>query len=127
MEFIYDKSGKLIKFTEFDKKGNLLNKYVLKGRELSRISNNLFRDDKGKKLVQERAKILYKDDCYLHHIHMDGENHIQVFKDGTHETARQESSIYKKNNLFEYYTVNRNILEEWAGKLDKRVSRKFVL
>ena len=58
---------------------------------------------------------------------MDGENHIQVFKDGTHETARQESSIYKKNNIFEYYTINRNIVDEWAGKLDNGVSRKFVL
>jgi hypothetical protein len=118
--FLYNKQDELTTYVELDVNQDLTGYYNLENNALTKF--NLCKVKEKNKWYTDikKAKIVFKEDCYLFHIFIDGEGLCKAIKKGslTLESPQAESKVYSHNDkALEGYTISQGLMQDWLKKL----------
>jgi len=118
--FKYNKHNELITYVDVTHEGDLINYYHISGKELTKLNVCYYKENNKVYKDVNKAKIIFFEDCALHHMFEDGDSRVVAIKRNQNrfETPEVVSRIYSHNNeCIEGFTINRDLIQEWLKKL----------
>ncbi len=118
--FLYNKNNELITYVDLEHTGKVIGYYNLIDRELTKFNVCTYKEKKRTYNDIKKAKIIFAEDCLLHHIFIDGESRVASIKSGSLnlESPKVASKIYSYNDeSIEGYTLNPSTIQDWLKKL----------
>lgn len=118
--FLYNKKNELITYVDLDENGKMYNYYNLSGRDLTKINICTYKEKNKVYTDTKKAKIIFDEDCTLHHMFLDDDSRVAAIKKGSFrlEPPKTLSKIYSYNDEnIESYTINQDKIKDWLSKL----------
>lgn len=119
--FLYNKEDELVVYVDLSEDNKPIGYYTISNRELTKY--NLFEyKEKNKRYVDwKKAKIIFAEDCALHHMFLDGESRVVANKTksgGRLDPPAVISRVYSFNDQeMEGYTIQPSLVQDWIKKL----------
>lgn len=118
--FLYNKKNELTTYVDLDENGKFYNYYNLSGRDLTKINICTYKEKNKVHTDIKKAKIIFGEDCTLHHMFLDGDSRVAAIKQGSFRLEPPEaiSRIYSHNDEdIESFTISQDKIKDWLSKI----------
>lgn len=119
--FIYNKKNELTTYVDLDENNKVVNYYNLLNRELTKINICEYNEKNKTHIDIKKAKILFSEDCVLHHMFLDGDSRVVANKSNSNGrliSPKVVSRVYSYNdNDMDGTTIQNSLVQDWLKKL----------